>query len=99
MIDFIIGNSLNCLKNRNVNILSKINITGTVQVLVAHSVPNNNENNSPEEIKNLVKFKLLTLLLNITTNKFMKSINIGIEIIWGCRSEKINEKNGNSLIS
>ena len=72
---------INCLKNRNVNILSKINITGTVQVLVAHSVPNNNENNSPEEIKNLVKFKPLTLFLNITTNKFMKSINIGIEII------------------
>ena len=99
MIDFIIGNSLNCLKNRNVNILSKINITGTVQVLVAHSIPNNNEIISPEEIKNLVKFKLLTLLLNITTKKFMKSINIGIEIIWGCKSEKRNEKNGNSLIS
>ena len=54
---------------------------------------------NPEEIKNLVKFKPLTLFLNITTNKFMKSINIGIEIIWGCKSEKRNEKNGNSLIS
>ena len=50
-------------------------------MLVAHNVPNNNEIINPEEIINLVKFKLLTLFLNITTNKFMKSINIGIEII------------------
>ena len=55
--------------------LKKLDIIESIELRISN-IPN-----FDFQINNLVKFKLLTLLLNITTNKFMKSINIGIEII------------------
>mgnify|MGYP006249384501 CR=1 FL=1 len=55
--------------------LKKLDIIESIELRISN-IPN-----FDFQINNLVKFKSLTLFLNITTNKFMKSINIGIEII------------------